>query len=190
MFRKLSHITSILFSLLGCLSLSCGYQYGSVGIVSNQNTITIPYAEGDWDGGLTTALIKEVATQGVFNYQRDSAALVLKVKILDYDNRDVGFRYEQKKDGELKHTIVPVETRLSLSTEVMIIESFSQKPLLGPIVLSAYVDFDHDFYSSRNGVNVFSLGQLSDYDDAYDAAMRPLNELMAQKIATYIQDSF
>ena len=175
---------------LGLMLVGCGYHYGATGIAAQYKTIKVPYIEGDWDGGLTAAVIKEISTQGVFHYRRDEAALNLKIKILKHHDHDIGFRYEQKKDGELKHTIVPVETRLSMNVEILILETHTEKAILGPVVLSGYVDFDHDFYSSRNGVNVFSLGQLSDYDDAYDAALRPLNELMAQKIVTYIHDAF
>lgn len=176
-----------------CLSLflsGCGYRFGPGNLASKYSTISVPYAEDDWDGSLTTAVINEIATQGIFEFRRDGGALILKIKILDYRDENVGFRYDRKKTGERKHTIIPVETRVTITTEVMVVDACTLQSVLGPVVLSADVVFDHEFYSSRNGINIFSLGQLTDFDEAYDAAMRPLNQAMAQKIVDYVNDSW
>lgn len=174
-----------------CLLLgSCGYHFGQGDLPSKYATISIPYAEDDWNGSLTTAVINEIASQGIFKYQREGGSLILKIKILDYYDENIGFRYDRKKSGRLKHTIIPVETRVTMTAEIVVIDASTLESVLGPVVLSADAVFDHEFYSSRNGINVFSLGQLTDYDEAYDAAMRPLNQAMALKIADYLNDSW
>ena len=174
-----------------CFALAgCGYHFGQGNLSSRYSSISVPYAEDDWNGSLTTAVVNEIASQGVLEYRRDGGSLILKIKILDYRDENVGFRYDRKKSGKLKHTIIPVETRVTITTEVMVIDATTLQSIIGPVVLSADVVFDHAFYSSRNGINVFSLGQLTDYDEAYDAAMRPLNQAIAQKIVDYVNDSW
>ena len=54
------------------------------------------------------------------------------------------------------------------------------------MIIKASMDFDHDYYSSRHGVNIFSLGQLTDYDTAEDTVRKPLNDRLAEKIADYV----
>ncbi len=44
------------------------------------------------------------------------------------------------------------------------------------------------YYSSRKGVNVFSLGQVTDIDEARDVAEYPLHRRLAQKIVDYINN--
>lgn len=56
----------------------------------------------------------------------------------------------------------------------------------GPVRLRAYAEFDHDYYTVRHRTNAFSLGQLTDFDSAEDAATKPLNKKIAEKIADYV----
>lgn len=175
-----------------CLGLltCCGYKAGYDGLPNEYNTITVPYVEGDWDGELTNAIIRQISTSGAFEYRNDCANLSLLVKIIDFSDENIGFRYDRHKDGRLRDTIIPVETRLFALAEVSVVETASGKVVLGPSRLSVNVDFDHDYYSSRNEVNVFSLGQLSDFDSASDAAHTPLNKALARKIVDYIADNW
>lgn len=174
-----------LFFLTGC-----GYRAGYDGLASTYHTISIPYAEGDLNGQLTAAIISEVNKSGAFQYVNQCGNLRLIVKIIDFNDQNIGFRYDRHKDGRLRDTIIPVETRLFALAEVTLIDNMNERILLGPTKLSAHIDFDHDYYSSRNEVNVFSLGQLSDYDAAYDAANTPLNNALARIIIGYISDSW
>jgi hypothetical protein len=83
-----------------------------------------------------------------------------------------------------------METRIIATVEISVTESGSCRTLLEPVRLTASVDFDHDYYFSRNGVNVFSLGQLIDIDSAYDAVQTPLHDLLARKIVDYLNESW
>lgn len=180
----------VLFFLTLILS-GCGYQFGGAGSLPQKYyTITVPYVEGDIDGALTAAIIRRISSNGAFEYRHSGGALLLQAKIIEIDDENVGFRYDRHRDGKIKQTIIPTETRLTEIVEVTVVDSGSGCAVLGPVWIRGSIDFDHDFYKSRNGINIFSLGQLTDYDSAEDAAMRPLNEVMAKKIADYICDSW
>jgi hypothetical protein len=170
--------------------VSCDYRWGR-GHLSNQySTITVPYAEGDPKGELTCAVIKELSKTGAFRYVSTDGDLILKIKMIESSDENIGFRYDRKKTGELRKILIPTETRKSSTIEFEIVETSTQKMIRGPIRLAASVDFDHDYYSSRNGVNIFSLGQLTDIDGAEDAAIRPLNRKLAEKIVDYTNNSW
>lgn len=174
----------------GCFLLaSCGYRGGYDGLPREYRTIAVPYVEGDWDGQLTNAIVKQISRSGAFEYRNDSANLTLIVKIIDFSDENIGFRYDRHKDGRLRDTIIPSETRLFAVAEVSL-QGPTGLCILGPSRLTAQVDFDHDYYSSRNEVNVFSLGQLSDFDAASEAAHTPLNLMLARKIVDYISDNW
>lgn len=174
-----------------CLS-SCGYRCGSgcEGLSSRYATISVPYVEGDQDGSLTSAIIKEITRSGAFDYRSCGGALTLLVKQIDVCEDNIGFRYDRKKRGKLTQDIIPTETRMTIVAEVSVVETVSCCTLLGPVRLSASVDYDHDYYSSRDGINIFSLGQLSDFDEAYDAVQVPLHREIAQKIVDYVTQSW
>jgi hypothetical protein len=170
---------------------SCGYRWGEEpGLASRFSTISVPYVEGDQDGSLTSAVVKELVKTGVFEYQYSGSSLILNVKKIDVNEDNIGFRYDRKKRGTLTKDIIPIETRITIVVEVSLTETASCTTLLGPVKLSASVDYDHDYYSSRDGINIFSLGQLSDLDAAYDAVKVPLNRAIAEKIIDYITQSW
>lgn len=181
--------SQVLLALLFLLS-SCGYQFGEGGIASQYKTLSVPLVLGDEDGDLTSALVEQVVRSGAYAYSRDEGALILKVELIDFRDENIGFRYDRKKDGKRRKAIIPTETRLAVTAEVTLIESCSGRPILGPARILANIDFDHDYYSSRGEINVFSLGQLGDYDSAYDAVYKPLNRVLAQKIVDFINDSW
>ena len=114
----------------------------------------------------------------------------MKVELIDFDDENIGFRYDRKKDGRRRKAIIPTETRLIATAQVTLIQAYSGEALIGPVRLAASVDFDHDYCSDRGEINIFSLGQLNDYDTAYEAAFRPLNRVLAQKIVDLINDSW
>lgn len=168
---------------------SCGYRNG----LHAPRTITVPYVEGDYNGDLTAAIVRQIVGSGRFSYRNECGALILKVKVIDLRDENIGFRYDRHKDGKLKKSTIPVETRSIALVEVSVVEAGTAKLLLGPARLSADIDFDHFYYSNLEkddelgeGVNVFSLGQLTDIDEAHDAAERPLNYKLAQKIVDYL----
>lgn len=182
----MKYVAGILLILL----TSCGYQFGDGGFATQYQTITVPFVKGDWNGDLTTTLVETISQSGSYTYRRCDGALILKVELMEFTDENVGFRYDRKKSGQIRKSIIPVETRIEATAEVKLIEAASGCVVLGPVLITASVDFDHDFYSSRNGVNTFSLGQLSDYDAAYDAMYHPLNLVLSRKIVDFVVDSW
>lgn len=187
---KLKALLISLFFILSTLVSSCGYRFGYGGLSENYSTISVPYVEGDFDGSLTGAIISEIAKSGSFEYLRNGGALILQIKMIDLSDENIGFRYDRKKKGELTKSVIPTETRIKALIELIVLDAASGCVLLGPARLSAYIDFDHDYYSSRNGINIFSLGQLSDIDAAYDAVRKPLYYALARKIVEFVNDSW
>lgn len=183
---------AVLAILFSSFVSSCGYRYGQGGLSAEYRTISVPYVENDKDGLLTAALVRQISARGAFQYLRDGGDLILKVIIIDFSEENIGFRYDRNKEGRISkyRDIIPTETRLTALAEVSVIDPCSGCIVLGPVRLTASVDFDHDYYSSRDAVNTFSLGQLSDIDEALDAAHRPLNEALARKIVDYLADSW
>ena len=188
---KCKRFVSVLPLFLACILSSCGYRFDQKeGLSARYATISVPYVDGDRDGSLTAAVVEEIVRSGSFEYRRDGGALVLEIEQVDLREENIGFRYDRKKRGKLTKDIIPTETRIISVVEVAVIESVSGCTVLGPVRLSASVDFDHDYYFSRDEVNVFSLGQLIDIDEAYDAVQTPLYQALAEKIVAYITQSW
>lgn len=182
--RSSSAFLIVLILLCG----SCGYRVGESGPLVAYRSISVPYVEGDLRGELTAALIRELTATGGFDYCAEGGSLELQVRLLEVREDNVGFRYYRNQQGRRTHSVIPTETRLNAVVEVTVIETLSNKTLVGPISITASVDFDHDYYSSRNAVNIYSLGQVTDYDAAYETAFRPLNLAIARKVASYLKD--
>lgn len=188
--RQIMPLPNILIVILLLFTTSCGYRWGQGSSLAPYQTISVPYAEGDWKGDLTAAIIKRLSQSGPLVYRNTGGALILKVRILDYHSDDIGFRYDTNRHDRLISSVIPDETRLEGEVEVSVLEAASCKPVLGPVRLTAYTEFDHDYYSAHHAVNVFSLGQLTDIDEAYDAAEKPLNRRLAQTIVDYLNDNW
>lgn len=191
---KLSFRCHALLLAASCIALftsGCGYRVGyEEGLPASYSSISVPYVINDREGYLTAAIVKEIVRSGAFQYRYCGGSLILNVTELDIDEDNIGFRYDRKKRGTLTDDIIPTETRMTILVEVSVTDAASCYTVLGPVQLSASVDYDHDYYSSRDGVNIFSLGQLSDLDEAYDAAQTPLNRAIARKIVDYITQSW
>lgn len=186
-----AYVFLLILPIATCLLTACGYHLGAGGILPSQySTISVPFVEGDQEGALTAAIIKEIVRSGDFDYRYHGGNLTLKAKLIDIDEDNIGFRYDRKKRGELTKDVIPTEARVTMVVELSVVEAASCRMILGPVLLSASVDYDHDYYSSRDGVNIFSLGQLTDLDAAYDAVQTPLNRAMAEKIADYLTQSW
>lgn len=174
---------------LFCGMLSCGYHMGSGGVLSNYQTISIPYMECDQDGIFTTTLIHHLAVTAPLRYVSCGGDLCLKTRLICPKAENIGFRYDikDKKDRTvLAPWLIPTEERLWVSAELELVDSASCERLIGPLIVSVYIEFDHEYYLSRHGVNVFSLGQVTDIREATDAAQLPLAEALAKKIVDTI----
>ncbi|MEM1283360.1 MAG: hypothetical protein AAGG81_07385 [Chlamydiota bacterium] len=172
------------------LFTGCGYRLGQGSIPDTYDTISVPYVCGDIDGALTSAIIKEIEANSGLSYTNHCGSLILSINLLDLRDQNIGFRYDRDKRDRVTDCIVPTETRITAIVEVKVIEACSGKIVMGPVILSSNKDFDHDYYSSRNGVNIFSLGQLNDIDAARDAVKTPLNRALARKIVEYVNESW
>lgn len=180
----------LLLAFLGLIFTGCHYQFGHGDLPEKYSTLSIPYVEGDGDGDLTNELISQFSSSGAFRYQTCGGALILRAKWVDVRENNIGFRYDRKKDGHLKKYIIPTESRLSGSLEVTVVESGSERVVLGPTIVTATVDFDHQFYSDRHASNVFSMGQLVDIESAREAVMHPLNRQLAEKVVDLVINSW
>lgn len=180
--RRLSEIAFLVLLFL----CGCGYQLQENFSTDESPTyVNVPYIEGDFDGKLTAALIKELSSSGKYLYS-PSGELQLIVKIDDYYDENIGFRYDRSRKGRLKHYIIPTETRSFMLVEVELKCAFSEAAARSPVKILASMDYDHDYYKIRHGVNIYSLGQLTDVDSAEEAALVPLEKKMAEKIVDYV----
>ncbi|KIC76846.1 hypothetical protein DB41_EF00020 [Neochlamydia sp. TUME1] len=171
------------------LMTSCGYHAGPEEVLSSYQTICIPYVKNDAKGQLTANLIKLVSTQTGLQYQNWGGDLTLLVDLLPIENENVGYHYERKNSGKLRHSIIPTETRLIAIAQVTLVDNMKGKSLWGPAKVMASIEFDHEYEKTRDGINVFSLGQLTNYDEAYEAAHSPLYDQLSQKIIDFIINS-
>jgi hypothetical protein len=196
-------VNKILICALAVLSLctlsSCGYRGEESFLQSRYSSITVPFVEGDEDGSLTSAIVRELSVSSPIPYSQNGGDLILRVKILDIDDDNVGYRYDRKKRGTIRKRLIPCETRLTVNLEVGL-ENRCGELVLPRVIIIANQDFDHDYYTTRNfdpenqttnyGVNIFSLGQLSEIDAARDTVITPINAIISKKIVDYLSDSW
>jgi hypothetical protein len=182
--------SSILLFHILLLLTGCGYHWGNDPLSVSRTIVQVPYIEGDYTGEYTAALIHAITADGVLEYRRCDAPSILQVTILDWRENEVGFRYDRNKQEQITKTLVPAEMRLSVLAEVNLIDSNSGKVVIGPAKICASVEFDHEYYSSREGVNVFSLGQVTDLDTAMETITPVLAEALATKIVDFITNTW
>jgi hypothetical protein len=140
------------------------------------------------EGLLTQSLVREISRRGDLTYVPFQGDLILEVNLLEVRDENIGFRYDRKKSGKLTKSVIPTESRAYALAEIRLIQTATQTTLLGPLRLTATVDFDHDFYESRGGINVFSLGQVTDLESARDAVQKPLYTELSRKIVEFIHE--
>lgn len=174
---------NILVSLL--LLSSCGFKAASR---DNAVPLQIPFVKGDSDGTLTANIIDEVEKQGLYEYVSSGGRYQLSVQVLDSKNKTIGYRFDEKQLRMKHKKLVCNESRARILVEVSIIDTNTQKVLLGPAHLTAFADYDHENYKIDHNELRFSLGQLVDVDTAYDTVHIPLYRAIAKEIARYIQD--
>jgi len=165
--------------LLLLLLAGCGYTL--VDSTAARYTVTVPFIEKDNGGELTRSLIRELSQSANFSPSK-SGRYTLEVVFVEKKDENVGFRYDQNSNGELINTVIPCETRTSLLAQITLIDSYSNCRYFGPVCISAGVTYDHDWYTSHGAVNVFSLGQVTDYFDARDSIYPVLSRKLAKKI--------
>ena len=169
---------------------SCYYQFGHGDLSERYSTISVPYAQGDLKGDLTAEVVRKLSSSGALRYVNHGGDLTLRIKVVELSEENIGFRYDRKKSGKLKKSIIPTETRVNAFAEVSLVEAGTGKTVRGPVMITADAEFDHTYYTTRDKINVFSLGQLSDIDAACDAAMIPLNRALAERIVDFVVNSW
>jgi len=178
-----------------CLSLlllfcsSCGYRFTNQASPLRGKEIGVPYVIGDRDGYITSELIHALTASG-YQYDRYGGDVVLRVEVLEVVEDDIGFRFERKEDDKIERSIISSEERLKAIVQVAVVDSVQCRDVIEPFIITADVEFDHEYYSSPNDINERSLGQLTDIDGARDAARRPLARTIAQRIVDYLDYAF
>lgn len=176
----------LLSLLLLCLLSGCGYKLGYGEIPEVYKTVQIPFVEGDPRGAFTKELVHALSLSGAMQYVDCGARTELVIRILEFRDQNIGFRYDRGEGNQIEETLVPAETRKVAIAEVRLIDRVTGEQILGPDLIRASTEFDHEFNSSRDAVNVFSLGQVSDIDEAEEAALIPLYRRLSRKIVDYL----
>jgi len=184
-------------SLSLCLLLtSCGYQSLAS---ANQQTLSIPYVRGDEEGFLTTALIAEFDQSGLYDYVNSAGDLELKVALVGSAEEVIGYRYNRSKTGDIEQNLMETENRRHASAEITLYRASEEIPILGPLVVTAFAEFDYNDVSSikelafvgphgrLEKVIDFSQGQLDSIEGGQDNVRAPLYALLAKKIAAVTQ---
>lgn len=181
MYRSPLFRALVFLSLLGVTG--CGYRIENI---CSNSTLTIPFIRGDSDGRLTNAVTRQIDTSGLYRITNCDGHETLCIQLINCCEQNIGFRYDDNKEGEMTRTLVPIEVRYTLTIELSLIHCGTGKTTLGPIQLSASVDFDHDYYSSADSVNTFSLGQLTNVESARYTAYDVVSRKLAAKIVDYL----
>jgi hypothetical protein len=181
----------LLTLLIICLTLSgCGYRWGADSEILHDRTLSVPFIEGDCEGELTAEVIRELIATGEVEYSHHCGELTLEVRLIDLREENIGFRYDREGAGQLTNTVIPSEARLTALAEVTVTKSVNGVIMIGPDLVTASIEYDHDYYSNQGGVNLFSLGQLNDIDLAKQAARRPLYRALGRAIAQHVIHSW
>jgi len=155
--------------------------------IGHSKAVRIPYVEGDSTGNLTSALVEAINAQPGFHVD-EYGQYQLKVKILDKKEEKIGFRYDPTKDKKGHHDLIKNENRALTLALVTIIDTHTNKTLLGPAHILGSIDYDHQENSLNNDIINFSLGQLSDIDTINDMKHIPIHKDLAHKISTWLQN--
>ena len=175
-------ILVIALILSGC----CGYRLTSpMGDEWCGHTFCVPFAKGDHDGHFTEIFIQAL-TEGGYRYQMVESSAIIWVTLENIYEENIGFQFDRNREGRRRDSLVPNETRLWMIAYVRVVSQATGCDLIKPFHVRAFTEFDHEFYSTPDQVNVTSLGQVTDIDDARDAAMRPLYRRLSQKIVDYL----
>lgn len=169
--------------LLLILFSSCGYRLSDQYREHASHTLSIPYAYGDGDGLLTAEIISQVQKESGFNYVQEGGEFILRVTLLDTKSENIGWRYDPHKLKNGKKRLIPDEVRRRLLAKVSLIQSATNKEVLGPAFILGTCEFDHRYYNLSHNINRFSLGQLTDIDTTYDVINTPLQRDLAKQIA-------
>lgn len=190
------NLRNCLFLSLCLLLSSCGYRSIDT---DHRQTVSIPYVRGDEEGFLTTALISEINQTGLYDYVNSNGDLELKVALVGNSEEVVGFRYDRSHSGRIEQNLMETENRRHAAAEITLYRASEETPILGPLVVTAFAEFDYIDVSSlrelaftkSNGklekVIDFSQGQLDSIEGGQDNVCTPLYHQLAKKISAAVQ---
>ena len=169
----------------------------------DQQTISVPYVRGDEEGFLTTALIAELNRTGLYQYVNSGGDLELKVAVVGDAQSIIGYRYDRtEKKGHIRPNLMGTENRRQIAAEVTLYRASEDQPILGPVVITAFAEFDYVDVSTLKELAFigpggkpqkvidFSEGQLDSIEGAQDNVLTPLYDRLAKNITVAIQKSY
>ncbi|QVL57936.1 MAG: hypothetical protein KFB93_02330 [Simkaniaceae bacterium] len=178
------------------LLTACGYHTGV-----EEETLSVPYFNGDTNGALTDTVIKVLAASGDFRYTDRKGNLLLKGTIISDTNENIGYQFDRDPvSGQRIHRLVPNEGRREITVEITLTDSRTQKVIYGPVRVSAHGDYDFvdsDSLRDTSFINTagtresslfFSMGQLDSIDGAKATSLDPIHRSLALKIVEGISN--
>lgn len=162
---------------------------GTSSRASSYKTVSVPYILGDVNGGFTSQLIYQLTNSGKWTYTPYQGDLLLKVEILKTKDEEIGYSYPIQ-NGQINKWLVPNENRLSQLVRVELIDFKTSKTILGPIHLSANVQYDYDAEFNVNNFVRFSLAQYNFQEIAKRTATLPLEEKLSVRIVEYLENAW
>ncbi len=175
------------FFVLSACEYKCAFQDREETALS----IEVPYIQGDMDAQLNSSLIYELTASGRFSPVQKGGDLLLKVSFVSNAQDRIGFRYDRDNpSGKREKNLLGVEGRHTGEVEVLVIDNRTNKVLIGPCIVSSYIDYDYTdpgsprdlLFADKEPVIQFSLGQLDSSDSAFDDSTKPLSHKLSQKI--------
>ena len=200
-FESFLGITKISIFFIFFFCTSCGYHMNDESVCCIQKQISIPYIEGDSNGKLTDALIKQLCLSNYFTYSQERGDLILEGKITRETKEYLGYQFDRQPiSGKRVNRLVPDEERREITILFSLVEPYSQKVIFGPIEVTACSDYD--FFNSdslqdtsfinqshhRESVLFFSLGQLDSLQGASQVALDPLYRKLAHKVVEILEN--
>ncbi len=175
-------------SLLFILS-SCGYRFETASTSLNTRqgarTVTVPYVSGDLEGRFTSQLIYTLSSMGKWRFVHENGDFILRVSIVNQRSEEVGYN-RAFQNGTFIKELVPNENRLSALALVELIDSSTQKTVLGPQYISSSVVYDYDPNFNTQNLVRFSLAQYNFQEVAARSARIPLERRLAVAIVDYL----
>ena len=175
---------------------ACGYYTGNM-----EETLSVPYFNGDTNGTLTDTVIKALATSENYRYTDQKGNFLLEGTIISDTNENIGYQFDRDPtSGQRIHRLVPNEGRREITVEIILTDTRTQKVIHGPIKVSAYGDYDFidsdslrdasfiDAAGTRESSLFFSMGQLDSIDGAKATSLDPIHRNLALKIVEGISN--
>lgn len=180
-----------IFLLLLLITSACDYRFQDDAVVQKK-TVSINYAEGDYDGRLTSALSRALVNTPLL-LVNSGGEFTLDVKIIDDSKERIGYRFNRKGSKRSKG-LTDVESRREITAEVKLMRTCSKEVAFGPYTVRASADYDYIDPNALIDVATvradnaqesslrFSGGQLDSIEAASDYSLDALYRKLANQI--------